>query len=208
MGAPDAADRARADAASLGHHRAGPMGGFARRVLLGQRHDTLGHLRPKRRDARRPRLVAQQTLDTVRHEPFLPAPDTGLGLSRPTHDLVRAKTLSSQNDDLGSPSMFLRRVTVLHNRPQLLALRRLHRDRYSRSHPPNSHARPYLGIPIPDSNVRCHPLSCPPLQDAGESIRGFPGSFAFRLCRARQGGAVVETTVDHTLMRGSEPHDR
>ncbi len=24
----------------------------------------------------------------------------------------------------------------------------------------------------------------------------------------RAGGAVVETTVDHTLMRGSEPHDR
>jgi len=24
----------------------------------------------------------------------------------------------------------------------------------------------------------------------------------------RAGGTVVETTVDHTLMRGSEPHDR
>jgi len=24
----------------------------------------------------------------------------------------------------------------------------------------------------------------------------------------RAGGAVVEATVDHTLMRGSEPHDR
>jgi hypothetical protein len=24
----------------------------------------------------------------------------------------------------------------------------------------------------------------------------------------KAGGAVVETTIDHTLMRGSEPHDR
>jgi hypothetical protein len=30
----------------------------------------------------------------------------------------------------------------------------------------------------------------------------------FRALPGRAGGAVVETTVDHTLMRGSEPHDR
>ena len=30
----------------------------------------------------------------------------------------------------------------------------------------------------------------------------------FRAMPGRAGGTVVETTVDHTLMRGSEPHDR
>ena len=30
----------------------------------------------------------------------------------------------------------------------------------------------------------------------------------FQALPGRAGGAVVETTVDHTLMRGSEPHDR
>jgi hypothetical protein len=30
----------------------------------------------------------------------------------------------------------------------------------------------------------------------------------FEAVPGRAGGAVVETTVDHTLMRGSEPHDR
>ena len=30
----------------------------------------------------------------------------------------------------------------------------------------------------------------------------------FQALPSRAGGAVVMTTVDHTLMRGSEPHDR
>src|SRR5216683_2467220 len=30
----------------------------------------------------------------------------------------------------------------------------------------------------------------------------------FQALPGRAGGAVVETTVDHTLMRGSKPHDR
>ena len=30
----------------------------------------------------------------------------------------------------------------------------------------------------------------------------------FRAHPGKAGGAVVETTVDHTLMRGLEPHDR
>jgi hypothetical protein len=30
----------------------------------------------------------------------------------------------------------------------------------------------------------------------------------FQALPGRAGGAVVVTTVDHTLMRGSEPHDR
>jgi hypothetical protein len=30
----------------------------------------------------------------------------------------------------------------------------------------------------------------------------------FQALPGTAGGAVVETTVDHTLMRGSEPHDR
>jgi hypothetical protein len=58
-----------------------------------------------------------------------------------------------------------------------------------------------------DSNVKFAPLSCPPFQDAGVDIRGLRASVSVQLPMGMAGGVIIETTVDQTLMRGSEPHD-
>src|SRR5208282_3447758 len=71
------------------------------RVGLGERHDALGDVRSKRRDARWSRLVAQETVITFLHEAFLPAPDTSLRLAGPAHDLIGANTVGAEQDDLG-----------------------------------------------------------------------------------------------------------
>jgi hypothetical protein len=49
---------------------------------LGEHHDMLSDIRPKWRDARRPRLIAQQAVVTSLHEAFLPAPHTGFRSAR------------------------------------------------------------------------------------------------------------------------------
>ena len=71
---PDALDRAQRQADRLGHRPAGPMGGFARRFGAGQGQH-LGHGGGgDRRFARRPALVAQQTLHPGLGVSALPAP--------------------------------------------------------------------------------------------------------------------------------------
>ena len=59
-----------------------------------------------------------------------------------------------------------------------------------------------------DTSVRSDPLSCPPFQVAGKRNLWLCFKRAFRAVPGRAGGAAVVTTVDHPLMRGSEPHDR
>ncbi len=147
VGAPDALNRAGADAASLSHHRRGPVRGFSRRRLQRQLHHPLGDVRTQLRDAGGPRLVAQKTLDTFLPEPFLPAPDASFGRAGPAYDLVRAKPLGRKKHDLGPPDMLLWRVAVLQNRPQPLAVRWLYSDGYSCAHAADSHAPARLGIP-------------------------------------------------------------
>src|SRR5271156_3935553 len=56
------------------------MCGFGHRRLHRQRHDAFGDSGIKLRDARRPRLVAQQPFKALVGKAFLPAPDAGLGL--------------------------------------------------------------------------------------------------------------------------------
>ena len=87
---PDAPHRAGADAGRLRHHVGGPVRRLAGRVRQRQRHHALGHLGPERRDARGPRLVAQQPVEAFLGEALLPAPHAGLGLAGPPHDLDRA----------------------------------------------------------------------------------------------------------------------
>ena len=65
---PDALDGTRADVDDLRHHGGGPVGRLGRRIGLGERHDALGDGRSQRRDARRPRLVTQETVITFLHE--------------------------------------------------------------------------------------------------------------------------------------------
>ena len=136
----------------------GPMGRFSRRLLLRHRHNPCADLRAERGNPRGARLVAKKAVDPFLHKPFLPAPDTGLGFLRPTHDLVRSETLGRKQNDLGPPGVLLRRVAVLQNRLQPLALRRFHRDGYSRSHTADLHLCEPAGIPLRDLSVRCYPL--------------------------------------------------
>jgi hypothetical protein len=55
-----------------------------------------------------------------------PAPDTGLRLAGPAHDLIGANTVIAQQDDLSSPDMLVWGIAI---------------------HAPDSHAWSPLGIP-------------------------------------------------------------
>ena len=50
-------------------------------------------------------LVVQEAGDAFLHEPFLPAPDAGLRLAGPAHDLVGANTVGAREDDRRPPSV-------------------------------------------------------------------------------------------------------
>ncbi len=83
---------------------------------LAEGNDALGDVIAQGLDARGPRLVAQQAVIAFLHEAFLPAPDTGLRLAGPAHDLVGADTVRAQQDDLGSPDMLVGGVAILERR--------------------------------------------------------------------------------------------
>lgn len=87
---PDATHRTRADAGRGRHHVGGPVRRLARRVLQRQRHHTLGYFKPERRNARGPRLVAQQSFEAFRGEALLPSHTQVLGLAGLRHDRRRS----------------------------------------------------------------------------------------------------------------------
>ena len=147
MRAPDALDRTCADADCFRHHGGGPMRRFGGRISLGQHHDTLSDILPKWWDARRSRLVAQQTVVTSLHEAFLPAPHTGFRFAGPAHDLVGTDAVGAQQDNLSSPDVLMRRVTIPRERGQAAAISGFESDGNSRSHPPDSHVTSPPGIP-------------------------------------------------------------
>ena len=147
MGAPDALDRADADPGLARHHGRGPVGRLEGRIGQRQRDDTCRHLRSERRNARRPRLVAQQPLDAFFGKALLRAPDAGLRLARPAHDLDRAEPVGAEQNDLGSPNVLLSRVVVAdqHLQAAVVGWRDLKRD--TGAHAPASHAASRGGIP-------------------------------------------------------------
>ena len=51
-------------------------------------------------------------VDPLGGEAFLPAPDTGLGLTGLTHDRVRPDPVGAEQYDLRPPNVLLRRVAV------------------------------------------------------------------------------------------------
>jgi hypothetical protein len=121
---PDTTHRTRADAGRGRHHVGGPVRRLARRVLQRQRHHTLSHFRPERRNARGSRLVAQQSFEAFRCEALLPTPYAGLGFAGLPHDLDGAHTVAAQQNDLGAPNMLLRRIANPDQRAQALAINR------------------------------------------------------------------------------------
>ena len=122
---PDALHRGHADAGRLGHGGAGPVGRLVRRLGGGQGHDPVDDLLAERSHPRGTGLVAQP-IDPFFGEAFLPAPDAGLGLARPTHDLDGAEAARRNQYDLGPPGMLLRGVrlpTIASRRRRSTALR-------------------------------------------------------------------------------------
>ena len=117
-------------------------------VLHGQRHDPLGDRGIELRDARGPRLVAQQPIDAFSGEPLLPAPDAGLGLAGLAHDRVRADALGAQQHDLRPPDVLLRRVAVLDQSAEPIKVGRRDGNGNAGSHAADSHAASPPGIPL------------------------------------------------------------
>ena len=144
---PDALNVGQADADRLGHGTPRPVGRLAGRLGQRQGDDPLAHLGPERRDAGRAGLVPQEAVDTFLREPLLPAPDTGLRLGRPSHDLVRAKTVGRRQHDRGTPDVLLRTIAIRHDGFQPVAVRGGDVDDDPGAHPPNSHALVVTGIP-------------------------------------------------------------
>ena len=65
---------------------------------------------------RRTGPVAKQAVDTLVHEPLLPAPDKGLGLAGLGHDRRASEPLVALQDDPRPPDMFLRAFQVRDDR--------------------------------------------------------------------------------------------
>lgn len=145
---PDATYRAGADARRGRHHVGSPVRRLARRVGKRQRHHPLADLRPERRNARRPRLVAQQPVAAFRGKELLPAPHAGLRLSGPAHDFDCADSVGGQKHDLGAPDMLLRGVATPDQRRQTRAIARRNGEGDSCAHAPDSPAHARKEIPI------------------------------------------------------------
>ena len=147
MGTPDASNRAFTDASRRSHHRGRPMGRLDGRVRQRQRHHALGHFGAQGRDARRARFVTEKAIDAFLHEPLLPAPDPGLRLARPAHDLVRSDAVRAQKDDCRPPHMLLGGVAVPDHSFKTMAVGAADCEGNSGAHAPDSRRHPTMGIP-------------------------------------------------------------
>src|ERR1700739_3435514 len=77
VSAPHALDETSTDADVFLQPAEGPVGDLGRWIGSRECHDARGDLRPKRRNARGSRLVAQKAVVNFLHEALLPAPDIG-----------------------------------------------------------------------------------------------------------------------------------
>ena len=85
----------------------------------GQRDDAFGDLRPERREcATAASCRAAGRRRPPASEPLLPAPDGGLALRRPPHDLAGAVPIGGQKHDPRSPDVLLQAVPIRHHRFQ------------------------------------------------------------------------------------------
>ena len=78
----------------------------------------------ERRNARRPRLVAQQPIHAGFEIAILPSPNRGLGKTCPAHDLSGADPVRSQQHHRRTPDMFLTAIPIRNNRCQTLTISR------------------------------------------------------------------------------------
>src|SRR5262245_1196336 len=104
-------------------------------------------VRAEQRHPRGTGLVAQQPIDPFLSEAFLPAPDAGLGLPRPAHDLDGAEAARRKQYDLGPPGMLLRGVAVADDRLQAAAIDGAEGDGDTGAHVAESHGPSPSGVP-------------------------------------------------------------
>jgi len=69
-------------------------------------------------------LLALAGDHTAREEAFLPAPDTGLCLARPPHDLRRAAASAGEQNDASPPNVILGLIAIRGDRLKASAIRR------------------------------------------------------------------------------------
>jgi hypothetical protein len=124
------------------------------RHLAGRRLQSFGHDAcheriGQRRDARRPRLVAQQAVHAFRREPLLPASHAGLSDAGLPHDLGRAFAGRGQQHDPAAPHVFLRAVAIRGDGIETSPIRRIQVDGDPGMHRADSHDRERTGIRIP-----------------------------------------------------------
>jgi hypothetical protein len=115
VGAPDALDRTGADAGRLGHHGrvqwvVSPAGSVS--VSATTRSATSG----PSGGTRDGRVLSRSSPSTPGHEARLPAPDAGLGLAGPAHDLGRPEAVGGRQNDPGPPDVLLRAVPIRDDR--------------------------------------------------------------------------------------------
>src|SRR5579859_989972 len=121
---PHALHAAMADADGLGHLACAPMRSVGRlfsRRLLDNGELLFGR---KRRDARGPRLVAQQARHTFIDVTLLPAPYARLRLARAPHDGAGAEPIRGGQYYFSAPATLALAVAVGHDRLQLGPIRR------------------------------------------------------------------------------------
>ena len=92
------------------------MGRLGRRVGQRERDHTFGHLGAVPRNPRGARLVSQEAVDALVHEPLLPAPDAGLRRAGLAHDLVGPDAVGAQKHNVRSPNVLLRGIAVPRDR--------------------------------------------------------------------------------------------
>ena len=123
---PDPLHRADAEPAGRGQRRRRPVGHAVRRRLCQRaRHDPLDDGLGQRRDACRPRLVAQQAVHAVGHEPLLPAPHGRFRHAGPAHHLRSAAALRARQNDPGPHTCLcglLRSATIAASRARSAAV--------------------------------------------------------------------------------------
>jgi hypothetical protein len=146
MLAPDTLHRGDADTNSFGHRGRRPVRHLAGRGLQRLGND-MGHDRfVQRRDACGARLIAQQPLNAVRHEPLLPTPDAGLGHARLAHDRRGADARGRQKDNPAAPDMLLWAVSIRDDRLKASPIRHVQFNNDPCAHPTDSHNRKPRGI--------------------------------------------------------------
>ena len=107
-----------------------------------------GDLVSERIDPRGPCFVAQEGVETFFHEPLLPTPDTGLGLTGQAHDLIRPDALGAEQHDSSPPDVLLCDVAILDERPETAVVDRRNSNGNSSAHSSDSHNASQPGIPI------------------------------------------------------------